>query len=182
MKASNMTKLAKAYDFAARKHSDQRRAGLAAEPYINHLAEVAALVAEGIQGEDVDLIIAAVLHDTVEDTHTTMDELTRAFGGRVAGLVAEVTDDKSLAKVDRKRLQIEHAAHASLGARTIKLADKTSNVRSLVLSPPATWSLKRKLEYLAWARLVVAECRGANPWLEAQFDAAGDALEAMPAA
>jgi (p)ppGpp synthase/HD superfamily hydrolase len=180
MEASDITKLARAYDFAARKHATQRRKGVAAEPYINHLTEVAALVAEGTQGQDIDLVIAAVLHDTVEDTDTTVSELSQAFGERVAQLVAEVTDDKSLAKAERKRQQIEHATNASVGAQTIKLADKTSNLRALAVSPPANWSDERRSEYLSWARQVVAKCRGVNPWLEAQFDAAGDALEDRP--
>lgn len=169
--------LARAYDFAARRHADQRRKGVAAEPYINHLTEVAALVAEGTVGGDQDLIAAAVLHDTLEDTATTFDELARLFGDRVADLVAEVTDDKSLPASERKRLQVEHAAHASRSAKIIKLADKTSNLRSLKNSPPADWSSKRKASYLVWAREVIDGCRGANPWLEEQFDEAGQALE-----
>jgi (p)ppGpp synthase/HD superfamily hydrolase len=135
------------------------------------------LVAEATNGEDIDLVVAAVLHDTVEDTETTFGELQEKFGERVAQLVAEVTDDKSLAVPERKRLQIEHAAHASLGAQTIKLADKTSNLRALAHSPPADWSGERRIEYLTWAREVVAGCRGANPWLEVEFDAAANALQ-----
>ncbi len=119
-----------------------------------------------------------MLHDTVEDTETSLDELTRLFGARVAGLVAEVTDDKSLPKQTRKRLQVEHAPHASSGAKFIKLADKTSNLRALASSPPAGWSLERRAEYLAWAGAVVAGCRGANAWLEDQFDAAANAAGA----
>lgn len=167
--------LARAYDFAAARHISQQRKGEAREPYINHLTEVANLVAQATSGEDPDLVIAAVLHDTVEDTQTTLDEIAAAFGDRVASLVAEVTDDKSLPKGERKRLQIEHAGHASAGAKIIKLADKTSNLRALLNSPPVGWAEARRKEYLAWAREVVERCRGANPWLEGQFDAAAQA-------
>jgi (p)ppGpp synthase/HD superfamily hydrolase len=168
--------LADAYDFAARKHIDQRRKGAAAEPYINHLTEVAALAATGSGGDDVELVMAAVLHDTVEDTQTTPAQLSERFGARVAALVAEVTDDKSLPKAERKRLQIEHAPHASRAAKIIKLADKTSNLRAMLASPPADWELQRKAEYVDWAGRVVAGCRGACPWLESEFDAAAAAL------
>jgi len=175
---NGIARLAKAYHFAAAKHVAQRRKGAAAEPYVNHLTEVADLVAEATAGADVDLVLAAVLHDTVEDTETSLAELERCFGDRVAALVAEVTDDKSLPKAERKRLQIEHATHATPGAQIVKLADKTSNLRALLSSPPADWPAERKAEYVAWARRVVAGCRGANPWLEARFDAAADALDA----
>ena len=144
---------------------------------MNHLAEVAELVARATDGRDVDLVAAAVLHDTVEDTDTTFEEIAARFGSRVASLVAEVTDDKSLPWQERKRLQIEHAAHASLGAKVIKLADKTSNLRAMADSPPRNWSDARRADYLAWSRQVVANCRGANRWLEDQFDAAAAALE-----
>lgn len=169
---SDVERLARAYDFAARKHIGQSRKGEAEEPYINHLTEVACLVAEATVGADVDLVIAAVLHDTVEDAATTGEEIALTFGPRVAGLVGEVTDDKSLPKAERKRLQVEHAGRASAGAKIIKLADKTSNLRSLAASPPAGWPDARKTEYRDWARSVVDRCRGASPWLEAQFDEA----------
>ena len=174
---SDFVDLAAAYHFAAVKHVQQRRKGEAAEPYLNHLTEVAELVAEATGGADPELIIAAVLHDTVEDTDTTLDELSRRFGPRVASLVAEVTDDKTLPKAERKRLQIEHAAHASVGAKTIKLADKTSNLRSLAASPPADWPQERRLAYVAWAHQVVAHCRDANSGLADHFDAAAKGLD-----
>lgn len=165
-----VTDLARAYHFAAVKHIDQRRKGAASEPYINHLTEVAALVAEASGGSDIELIVAAALHDTVEDTQTTFDELAAAFSPRVADLVAEVTDDKALPKLERKRLQIEHAAHTSPAAKLIKLADKTANLRSLLNSPPTGWPAERVAAYFDWAARVVAGCRGTNAWLEAEFD------------
>lgn len=137
---------------------------------------MAELVAQATAGADVDVVIAAILHDTVEDTGVPLDKLTAAFGARVAGLVAEVTDDKSLPKAQLKALQIEHAAHASAGAQIIKLADKTSNLRSLAASPPAGWDAARKAEYVAWAGRVVDQCRGANAWLAGEFDRAAGAL------
>jgi len=168
--------LADAYHFAAAKHVGQRRKGEAEEPYVNHLTEVADLVARATGGADVDVIVAAVLHDTVEDTETSFEEIADRFGKRVAGLVAEVTDDKTLLKAERKRLQIEHAARASQGAKIIKLADKTSNLRAMAFSPPKGWPAARRAEYLDWARQVVAGCRGANAWLEDQFDQAAAVL------
>jgi (p)ppGpp synthase/HD superfamily hydrolase len=169
--------LARAYHFAAAAHVDQRRKGVAAEPYINHLTEVAELVAKATRGTDPEIIIAAVLHDTVEDTETSLASVEAAFGERVRGMVAEVTDDKSLPKQTRKDLQIQHAPHASRGAQIIKMADKISNLRALAASPPADWAEERKVEYVLWARRVVEGCRLANDWLAAEFDAAAAALQ-----
>jgi len=169
--------LTDAYHFAAAKHVDQRRKGEAAEPYMNHLAEVADLVARATAGTDLDVVVAAVLHDTVEDTETTFAELSARFGDRVASLVAEVTDDKALTYGERKQRQIDHTPSASPAAKIIKLADKTSNLRALVASPPKDWSMRRRSDYLEWSRRVVAGCRGANAWLEAEFDAAAHHLE-----
>ena len=164
--------LARALDFAARKHAHQRRKGEDAEPYVNHLADVARLVAEATGGRDPTAVVAALLHDTIEDTGTKRSELKRAFGPGVAAIVAEVTDDKRLPKQVRKQRQVEEARHKSRRAKLIKIADKTSNLRSLLTSPPVGWSLDRQREYFEWAARVVAGCRGVNPWLERQFDAA----------
>jgi (p)ppGpp synthase/HD superfamily hydrolase len=173
---NDILRLASAYEFAAVKHVAQRRKGEAAEPYMNHLTEVADLVARATEGADVDLIIAAALHDTIEDTATDYDELAEVFGERVASLVSETTDDKSLPTPERKRLQVEHAPKASTGAKIIKIADKTSNLRAMLNSPPARWTAQRKAEYRLWSLDVVAGCRGVSPWLEAQFDAAAQEL------
>ena len=169
--------LVAAYHFAAVKHVDQRRKGDRGEPYLNHLTEVTQLVAQATEGADLDVLIAAVLHDTVEDIGVSTAEIAGLFGGRVAALVAEVTDDKALPKVERKRLQVAHAADASAGAKLIKLADKTANLRALTASPPPDWSSERRGAYRDWAREVVAGCRGVSPWLEARFDEAAAALD-----
>ena len=168
----DVLKIARALDFAARKHAAQRRKGEAAEPYVNHVAEVARLVAEATGGRDADLVAAALLHDTIEDTETTRAELEAAFGADVAALVAEVTDDKSLEKAERKRLQVEHAAHISAQAKLVKIADKISNLRSIRTSPPASWDAARRREYFDWAARVAAGCRGVSPDLERRFDEA----------
>ncbi|MBM4118384.1 bifunctional (p)ppGpp synthetase/guanosine-3',5'-bis(diphosphate) 3'-pyrophosphohydrolase [bacterium] len=168
----DIVRMAKAIDFAARAHAPQRRKGEAEEPYVNHLAEVALLVAEATQGADASLVIAAYLHDTIEDREVMHETLVAEFGQDVADLVREVTDDKSLKKEERKRLQIEHARSASPRAKHLKLADKISNLNSILSSPPAEWSAERKREYFDWAAQVVAGCRGVNSWLEARFDAA----------
>lgn len=165
-----MVRFAKALDFAARKHVHQRRKGAAAEPYINHLSEVTRLLAEATGGRDTELVLCGLLHDAIEDTDATVEELTAEFGPEVANVVAEVSDDKSLPKAERKRLQVERAAAKSARARMVKLADKTSNLRALIDSPPADWDLARKREYFAWARAVADGCRGVNPDLERGFD------------
>ena len=168
---NHLVDLARAFDFAARRHVHQRRKGEAAEPYINHLAEVAALLAEATGGDDPVLLIASLLHDTIEDQDVTRAEIARAFGEEVASLVVEVTDDKSLPKVERKRLQVENAPKKTERAKLLKLADKTSNLRAIVRSPPQ-WPLQRQREYIDWAERVVAGCRGASPLLESAFDEA----------
>jgi guanosine-3',5'-bis(diphosphate) 3'-pyrophosphohydrolase len=163
---------ARALDFAARKHVHQRRKGELAEPYVNHLSDVARLLAEATKGEDIAVVIAGLLHDTIEDTETTFAELTKEFGPEVAELVSEVTDDKALPKAERKRLQVETAPHKSPRARMIKLADKTSNLHSMIASPPKDWSLERRRDYIDWADKVAAGCRGVNAYLEQEFERA----------
>lgn len=162
----------KAADAAARWHVNHRRKGAAQEPYINHLLEVASLVAEATEGKDPELIAAALLHDAIEDQEVPAEIIERDFGPRVLALVREVTDDKTLDKATRKRLQIEKANTRSRGAKLIKLADKTSNLRSVATSPAPEWSDERRLDYIAWAKQVVAGLRGASKWLEDQFDEA----------
>ena len=168
----DIVRVAKAIDFAALGRVRPRRKGEAEEPYVNHLAEVALLVAEATQGADANLVIAAYLHDTIEDQEVKYEMLVAEFGRDVADLVREVTDDKNLLKAERKRLQVEHARSATPRAKHIKLADKISNLNSILASPPADWSAERKREYFEWAAKVVAGCRGVNSWLEARFDAA----------
>jgi len=158
--------------FAAHKHRDQRRKGADASPYINHPIAVANVLANEAQITDPAALAAALLHDTIEDTDTTLDELRGEFGDEIAAIVMEVTDDKSLPKQERKRLQIEHAATLSEKAKWVKLADKICNVRDMSQSPPVNWSPQRRAEYFAWAKQVVDPMRGVSPKLEALFDAA----------
>ncbi|HLZ04264.1 MAG TPA: HD domain-containing protein [Bradyrhizobium sp.] len=164
--------------FAAEKHADQRRKGLRRQPYVNHLAEVADLLSEATEGDDAVLIAAGFLHDTIEDTRTGIDELRELFGAEIASLVMEVTDDKSLPKMERKRLQIAMTPHKSRRARLLKIADATSNVRALEVDPPGDWDIDRILDYVVWAEQVIAGCRGLNPFLEGTFDAAVAAARA----
>ena len=158
--------LLKALHFAADKHRDQRRKNAEASPYINHPIEVAELLARVGGVTDIVTLQGAILHDTIEDTQTTPEELEDAFGAAVRAVVEEVTDDKTLHKLDRKRLQIEHAPELSERAKHIKLADKIANVRSVTFAPPAKWPLARRLEYLDWTEQVVGGIRGCNPDLE----------------
>ncbi len=168
--------LARAFAFAARRHVDQRRKGERAEPYLNHLAEVAELVAEASGGEDVVLVAAAILHDVVEDTPTSLEELDRLFGPEVAKLVAEVTDDTGLSSAERKRRQLARAPKLSPRAKRIKIADKISNLRALRTSPPRGWDRARKAAYLSWSRAVVDGMRGTDARLERAFDEEAAAL------
>lgn len=172
-----MNKLLCAISFAATKHRDQRRKDLAASPYINHPIALANVLANEAGIDDERVLVAAVLHDTVEDTETTEQELAKEFGQEIAGIVLEVTDDKALPKVERKRLQIEHAGTISRRAKLVKLADKICNLRDLASSPPADWSLQRKRDYFDWAKAVVDGLRGTHPGLEAIFD---EAFKARP--
>ena len=169
-----------AADAAARWHVHQRRKGEAGEPYINHLLEVALLVAQATQGQDFNLVIAALLHDVIEDCEIPASAIAAEFGADVAGLVQEVTDDTSLPKAERKRLQIDQAARITARAKILKLADKISNLRAMADSAPKGWSVERKLDYVDWARQVIAGLRGANAGLEDAFDhAARDAEHAL---
>ena len=169
---AGMALILKALDFAAVKHRDQRRKDAQASPYINHPISLAnVLVGEGGVSEPV-VIAAALLHDTLEDTQTTVAELRAAFGDTITRVVEEVTDDKSLLKAERKRLQIEHAATISREAKLVKLADKICNVRDVASHPPARWDLARRREYFEWAKAVVDRMRGIHPALERRFDEA----------
>ncbi|HMO79449.1 MAG TPA: HD domain-containing protein [Pyrinomonadaceae bacterium] len=167
---NNLDLILNAADFAARRHRDQRRKGSDAEPYINHPLDVARMLADIGGIEDPEILAAALLHDTIEDTETTAEELRELFGKRITALVLEVTDDMSLQKAERKRLQIDHAPHLSPEAKQIKLADKTSNITEIINSPPADWSPERRREYIEWGIAVVAGLRGVNEPLEKHFD------------
>jgi (p)ppGpp synthase/HD superfamily hydrolase len=156
--------------FAAEKHALQKRKGQNQEPYINHLIEVAELIASSSNVLDTELVMAGLLHDTVEDTGVTLAELEQRFGPAVASLVAEVTDDKSLPKETRKHLQVENAHKKSERAQTLKLADKISNLRSILNSPPIGWNLERQRQYFEWAKDVVDGLTSPNPRLRQEFE------------
>jgi len=161
----------RALNFAAHKHQHQRRKGRDQLPYVNHPIRVAEILWRVGAVRDMPTLVAALLHDTIEDTETSTEELEMLFGAEVLALVLEVTDDKSQPKATRKQLQIEHAPYLSDRARLIKLADKINNVYDVSHDPPSDWSSKRRMEYLDWAEAVVAGLRGINVTLEAHFDA-----------
>jgi len=154
--------------FATRAHAGQVRKGAAAEPYVTHVIEVAAILAEA--GAPQAAILAGLLHDTVEDTEATHADLVAAFGQEVADLVAEATDDKALPKETRKALQVSLAPKKSAAAKQLKLADKISNLRAIAESPPANWNHARRTEYVGWAGRVADGCKGVNPALDALFE------------
>ena len=158
--------------FAAEKHRDQRRKDHHSSPYINHPIALAHVLAFEANVVDEVVLIAAVLHDTIEDTGATAAELAARFGSEVAEIVKEVTDDKSLSPERRKQLQIEHAPHLSSRARLVKLADKICNLRDVAHNPPKDWSLERRRKYFDWAKAVIDGLRRPHPDMEALFDAA----------
>ncbi|ELU04687.1 hypothetical protein CAPTEDRAFT_222957 [Capitella teleta] len=170
MSGTPLAVLMRCMNFAAVKHKNQRRKDAEATPYINHPIGVANILTEEAGVDDVIVIQAALLHDTVEDTNTTIDEIVEHFGHNVAGIVAEMTDDKNLAKAERKRQQILHAPHASPKAKLVKLADKLYNLRDLQRCTPCGWSEDRVQEYFVWAHQVVAGLRGSNRQLENKLD------------
>jgi (p)ppGpp synthase/HD superfamily hydrolase len=165
-----MHRVIEACAYAARKHQHQRRKGVAGEPYVNHLIDVAARVSRSAAADD-DLLIAALLHDVIEDTDGTAEEISALFGPEVARVVLEVTDDKSLPKAERKARQEAEVAHKSVSAKRIKLADKASNLAALAESPPSHWDRARVLAYIDWADRVISGARNVDPALEAAFDA-----------
>ena len=176
---NTIKKLLEAASFAAQRHTGHHRKGDDKEPYINHPIEVANMLANVGGVEDIDVLIAAILHDTVEDGGVKKEEIAERFGDRVAGFVMEVTDDKSLPKAERKRLQVEHAPHLSAEAKQIKLGDKISNIRDVTNNPPADWDLDRRRKYIDWGESVADGLRGSNSSLEALFDRTVDYARAQ---
>jgi len=164
------SQLLRAISFAAKKHTRQRRKNAEQSPYIEHPVQVAQYLWEVGGVRDPEIILAAVLHDTIEDTGTTSQEISIEFGDRVAGIVVEVTDDKSLPKHERKQLQIEHAPTLTEAAKLVKLADKICNIRDVVDDPPQGWDIQRRNEYLIWAQSVVNGLRGINEIMEREFE------------
>ncbi|HMI53378.1 MAG TPA: HD domain-containing protein [Candidatus Saccharimonadales bacterium] len=184
MPRPNTTVILKAIQFAACKHEKQRRKDVGESPYINHPIAVAYILADVGGVTDVDALVSAVLHDTIEDTNTTPAELEQQFGQSVLRVVEEKTDDKTLDKEVRKQLQIELAPRLSALAKAIKLADKICNVRDVIDCPPVGWSIQRRKDYLDWTEMVVLGCRGTNESLERCYDqllsAGKNTLEGTP--
>src|ERR1700751_1229391 len=162
--------VSEAAELAAHRHNGLTRKGRGSEPYINHLAEVANLIAAATDGADAELVAAAWLHDVIEDTETTREELAQKFSERVASLVVEVTDDMNLPKSERRRLQVVDAPHKSPGAKLIKIADKISNIRARVLPRPTQDERDDLFDYIAFTENVVAGCFGVNAMLDQAFE------------
>ena len=167
---NDTTLILRAATFAALKHRNQRRKDADASPYINHPLGLALVLAEEGGVTDCATICAALLHDTIEDTDTTPQELDQAFGAEILDIVLEVTDDKSLPKGERKLAHIEHSAHISDKAKRVKLADKICNLRDVAATPPTQWPLERRQAYFDWAKLVIDNVRVVDARLEAVFD------------
>src|ERR1700749_3096481 len=162
--------VSEAAELAARRHNGMARKGRGNEPYINHLAEVANLLSAATEGADAELVAAGWLHDSIEDTETTREELAQKFSERVASLVVECTDDMSLPKAERRRLQVVHGPHKSPSAKLIKIADKISNIGARILSDPNAEERDDLVDYTNWAEEVVVGCRGGNVFLDQTFD------------
>ncbi|XP_064525484.1 guanosine-3',5'-bis(diphosphate) 3'-pyrophosphohydrolase MESH1 [Pseudopipra pipra] len=163
---SDVARLLEAADFAARKHKEQRRKDPEGTPFINHPIGVARILAHEAGVTDIVVLQAALLHDTVEDTDTTLSEIEELFGMDVRRVVEEVTDNKMLPKMERKRLQVERAPGCSPRAKLVQLADKLYNLRDLNRCTPQGWSAERVQEYFRWAALVVSGLRGTSAPLE----------------
>lgn len=168
----------RAADFAARHHKGQTRKGASGEPFFHHLAEVACLLATTLDEPNAFLVAAGWLHDTVEKTDVTAEQLRSEFGDFVADIVAEVTDDPSLSEAERRRSQVVETPGKSEGARLLKLSDKTSNLRLLAVDPPPDWDAAQSIAYLEWGEAVAQSCRGLNEALESAFDIAAGAARA----
>jgi guanosine-3',5'-bis(diphosphate) 3'-pyrophosphohydrolase len=163
-------KFIKAMTFAAHKHRDQRRKDVCASPYINHPIQLVDVLRNEADVTDVNVLCAAILHDTIEDTETTAEELAEHFGQKISNIVVEVSDDTNLCRADRKQAQIHHAAELSDEAKLVKLADKICNLRDVADNPPAGWEIKRRQEYFDWGLAVIDGLRGVHPVLEKIFD------------
>jgi guanosine-3',5'-bis(diphosphate) 3'-pyrophosphohydrolase len=162
--------VSEAAELAARRHNGMARKGRGSEPYINHLAEVANLLSSATDGADAELVAAGWLHDSIEDTETTREELAQKFSERVASLVVECTDDMSLPKAERRRRQVVDGPHKSPGAKLIKIADKISNIGARVHRNPSAEERDDLIDYTGWAEQVVNGCRGGNAWLDQKFE------------
>jgi HD domain len=174
--ASEVQRLTKALTFAAEAHRNQRRKGASQEPYINHLIEVLDLVAS-VDAGDMDVLVAALLHDVLEDTLTGYDQLAATFGERVARIVQENSDDMTLPKPERRSARMAAISKKSREARLVKFADIISNLRAIAVSPPAGWSDDRRLGYLESCRNLVDAGRGSNDEIERIFDDTAKAVE-----
>ncbi|MES9852449.1 MAG: HD domain-containing protein [Candidatus Thiodiazotropha sp. L084R] len=171
MENNQLPLITRALLFAARKHRDQRRKDVQSTPYVNHPIMLMDILVNEAGVYDAETLIAALLHDTIEDTETTVEEIESEFGLVIAGLVMEVTDDNTLTKLERKAMQIDHAPELSSKAKLVKLADKIANLRDVQQSPPIGWDLSRKQSYFDWAKDVIDGLRGAHQQLEELFDA-----------
>jgi len=163
-------KFIKAMAFAAHKHRDQRRKDVCASPYINHPIQLVDVLCNEAGVSDVNVLCAAILHDTIEDTETTAEELAEHFGQQISNIVVEMSDDTNLCRADRKQAQIYHAAELTDEAKLVKLADKICNLRDVADNPPAGWEIQRRQEYFDWALAVIDGLRGVHPVLEKIFD------------
>lgn len=169
-KEFNLAKILDAAIFAAEKHQGDVRKNKQRSPYITHPLLVAQAITQIGEIKDTAILAAAILHDTIEDTDTTREEIRDRFGEEILSIVLEVTDDKTLPKMVRKRLQVAHAAELSYEAKIVKLGDKLINCRDILNDPPDYWPLKRRQDYIQWGADVLYRIRGTNPQLEAAFD------------
>ncbi|HEC60508.1 hypothetical protein LCGC14_0950780 [marine sediment metagenome] len=148
------SQLIEAFLFAAQAHKEQRRKGNGGAPYINHLIEVVSLLSSTAKVDDTDILIAAALHDILEDTPITVTEITKRYGSNVLSYVQAVSDDKALTLIERRAKQLKSMNESSDPIKYIKLADHCSNIASL----PPTWDKQRLKEYIGWSQSVAEKC------------------------
>ena len=163
-----MNLILKATEFSALKHQNQKRKD-GKTPYVIHPISVAVILSEVGGIDDEEILSAALLHDTIEDTDTTADEIDKEFGSKIMSIVKELTDSKELSYSERKQFQIDHAPNLSKEATLVKIADKISNVSDLIDEKPANWNDSRCKEYIDWAEAVINNCHKVNTPLEKHF-------------
>jgi guanosine-3',5'-bis(diphosphate) 3'-pyrophosphohydrolase len=165
----SLQKVFEALEFAAYKHRRQKRKGAIGIPYINHPIEVAGMLVRSMNEPSKELIIAALLHDTMEDTDVSNEEIEEKFGKQISDIVSEVTDNMSLPSEKRRKIQIEKAHSLSYEARCIKITDKTCNIHDMLYTK-VMWSRKRKINYIIWAKNIVEQIQGTHNDLESAFN------------
>ncbi|EFO18322.1 hypothetical protein LOAG_10172 [Loa loa] len=159
-----------AVDLAARRHRQQRRKDAAQTPYVNHPIGVAYILTSEGQITDTTTIIAAILHDIVEHTKTTDEEIRKMFGDEIADIVKECTMVRSMKREARMKSELEKASKLSHKAKLVQLADKLNNIRDIERGTPLGWTKQHVTEYIIFAKDLLSKIRGIHGPLESALD------------